>query len=74
MNPERLVDMLNDIAANLGVEPDREEALAAIVAHLRRFWEPGMRRQLLAYVDGGGAGLETLALEAAQRLRQASVT
>ncbi|RQR20874.1 formate dehydrogenase, partial [Burkholderia sp. Bp9143] len=31
--------------------PDREEALSGIAEHIRRFWEPRMRRALLAALD-----------------------
>ena len=31
--------------------PDREEALADIAGHIKRFWEPRMRRALLAHID-----------------------
>lgn len=69
MNIDRLVEMANDIAANLAAEPDRAEAVATMTLHLRRFWEPGMRAQILAYLDQGGSGLDRLACEAIAGLR-----
>ncbi|MEX8493579.1 formate dehydrogenase subunit delta, partial [Sphaerotilus sp.] len=46
--------------------PDRAEAIDEVASHLRKFWEPRMRRQLYAYLDGpqGGAGLGDLVREA----------
>ena len=69
MNIARLVAMANDIAANLAAEPDRAEAVATMTLHLRRFWEPGMRAQILAYLDQGGSELDVLARDAVAALR-----
>ncbi len=33
--------------------------------HLKDFWEPRMREQLLDYIDAGGDGLDDLVLKAA---------
>ena len=39
-------------------------ALEGVTQHLRRFWEPRMRRELLAWFDEqAGAGLRPLVLE-----------
>jgi formate dehydrogenase subunit delta len=47
----------------------REEAIEAIANHLRQFWVPRMRRQIIDYVEKeGGEGLRELAVEAAKRL------
>lgn len=68
MNAERLVAMANDIAAFFAADPDHDAAAAAVASHLRRFWEPRMRRELLAYHAVGGAGLSPLAASAVARL------
>ena len=47
---------------------EREEAIEGIANHLRQFWEPRMRRQIIAYVAAGGEGLDELAVEAVRRL------
>ena len=48
--------------------PDREEALEGIAHHLKRFWEPRMRRALLAHVDqidpGDTTDLSAIVVEA----------
>ncbi|XQU69915.1 hypothetical protein OJJOAM_002646 [Cupriavidus sp. H18C1] len=51
MNLDNLVKMANQIGTFFAAMPDRDEALADIATHLRRFWAPPMRRALL---EGGG--------------------
>ena len=48
MKPENLAQLANDISARLA--PGREPAQAAteVAAHLKRSWEPRMRRELVA--------------------------
>lgn len=58
---EHLVKMANDIADYFASEPDRQAAAGGIAAHLRRFWEPRMRRRIAAHLDSGGEGLSELA-------------
>ncbi|HEV7704960.1 MAG TPA: formate dehydrogenase subunit delta [Gemmatimonadaceae bacterium] len=65
MEVEQLCKMANQIASYYASEPNREEALTSIATHLRRFWDPRMRRQLLQYLDEtGGHDLSPIALEA----------
>ena len=52
MHIESLIRMANQIGAFFDAMPDRDEALHELVQHIRRFWEPRMRKELLAYVDG----------------------
>ncbi|EML1595796.1 MULTISPECIES: formate dehydrogenase subunit delta [Burkholderia] len=51
MNSEHLIDMANQIGAFFESMPDRDEALTGIAEHIRRFWEPRMRRALLVALD-----------------------
>ena len=62
------VRMLNDIAVQFAHRPP-EVAAAAVAGHVRRFWEPRMRAQLLAATLDGGAILEPVALAAVTLLR-----
>lgn len=71
MSKEHLVHMANDIADFFAAEPDREVAIAGIADHIRRFWDPRMRRQLDEHLQAGGEGLQALALAAAQQLASA---
>lgn len=69
MNPNhRLVEMANDIAANLVAYPGRDAAIEAMVVHLQRFWEPTMRLRIVAYLKDGGDGLSALAGDAIAEL------
>ena len=69
MNAERLVAMANDIANFFAAEPDREIAIEGIRDHLRRFWEPRMRQQIVAHMQAHGSGdLSSLAAAAVTRL------
>jgi formate dehydrogenase subunit delta len=62
---EKLVKMANQIAAFFDAEPDRKAALDGIASHLKRFWDPRMRRELLRFVDEhAGQGLSESALAA----------
>lgn len=67
MSPEHMVHMANQIAQFFAAYP-RDEAIAGVADHIRKFWDPRMRKQILAYVAEGGAGLHELALEAVRRL------
>ncbi len=61
MNIDNLVQMANQIGAFFQVYPDREEGLREIANHLQKFWEPRMRRALLAHIDvTGGEGLSEI--------------
>jgi formate dehydrogenase subunit delta len=68
MNIERLVTMANDIATFFEVEPDHELAVTSVRDHLKRFWDPVMRRQLKAHLGEGGEGMLPLAKEAVAEL------
>ena len=68
MNIEHLVKMANDIAAFFAAEPDQVKAAEDIAAHLRRFWDPRMRKQIVEFAASGGHGLSALGLEGVHRL------
>lgn len=70
MNSDNLVKMANQIGTFFEAMPDREEAVADIAIHIKRFWEPRMRRALLERLDGGEeAGLDEIVLLAVTRHR-----
>jgi len=68
MDIKRLIYMANQIATYFRAYPE-EEAIAETATHLRQFWDPRMRRDLLAHLDAGGAGLSPIAHAAAKRLQ-----
>lgn len=65
MNTDKLIRMANQIASFFEADPDRAAALDGIASHLSRFWDPRMRRELLAAIDAGTAeGLRPVVAEA----------
>jgi formate dehydrogenase subunit delta len=60
MELHHLIKMANEIGGFFAQLPEREEALAAIAGHLRNFWEPRMRRELIEYAQRDGAELKEL--------------
>lgn len=72
MNADNLVTMANQIGAFFETMPDRQQALTDIAGHLKRFWEPRMRRSLLQHVDDqAGVQLKAIVLEAVRLHRSA---
>ena len=68
MDVHHLVKMANEIGEFFAQSPDREEAIVSIAAHLRNFWEPRMRRELIAYAQASGSDLKELVRAAVLRL------
>jgi formate dehydrogenase subunit delta len=68
MNIDRLVAMANDIAAFFDAEPDQAMAAEGVRFHLARFWDPRMRREIIAHVQAGGAGMCPTAVAAVNAL------
>jgi len=70
MNPQKLITMANQIAAHFQSEPDKAEAVEHTAGHIKKFWEPRMRRELLAYFDQHGTeGMHELLAAALQERR-----
>ncbi len=69
MDVERLVAMANDIAAFFDAEgSDQAAAAEGVRFHISRFWEPRMRKAIIAHAQKGGAGLSQTARSAVDRL------
>jgi len=68
MKAEKLTMMANQIGAFFKAQGE-EAAPAAIAVHLKKFWDPGMRKDIVAHLDAGGAGLEPLVRRAVELLR-----
>jgi formate dehydrogenase subunit delta len=64
MDLHHLVKMANEIGGFFEQIPDRREAVDAIAAHLKGFWEPRMRREIIAYARSGAGDLKTIVREA----------
>ncbi|HJU70815.1 MAG TPA: formate dehydrogenase subunit delta [Paucimonas sp.] len=72
MDVQHLVRMANQIGAFFESMPDRQQALVDIAGHLKKFWDPRMRRALLQYVDQqGGAQLSAIVQQAVRLYREA---
>jgi len=72
MDIDNLVHMANRIAEFFEAMPDQAEARDGVAQHLQRYWEPRMRRELVAHVQTNqGAGLRPLVLAAVRERMQA---
>ena len=63
-NTEHLVKMANQIESFFRSEVDRNVAVENISGHIKRFWDPRMRKEIISHVHSGGQGLGELSLEA----------
>ncbi len=55
MDVDNLVHMANRIGEFFQTMPDPEAARKDIAEHIHKFWEPRMRRLLIAKIDADGA-------------------
>lgn len=70
-NEERLVYMANQIGKFFKSQ-GHDMAVPGIAEHIKKFWDPRMRKTIFAHLDAGGAGLEPNVLEALKTLKQAT--
>jgi len=68
-NPDRLVYMANQIGKFFESQ-GHDRAVPGIAEHIRKFWDPRMRKMIFAHLDAGGVGLMPNALEALTTLKQ----
>ena len=62
----------HDLVRNFEALPP-PKAAEEIAAHVRKFWEPRMRRELLGYLDAGDARMDPLLVAAAEALREGEI-
>jgi len=67
MDEHNMVHKANEIS-KFFASYSHDEAVAGIQNHIRMYWVPRMRQQIIDYVAGGAAGLHPLAIEAVKRL------
>ena len=60
MRADHLVSMANDIGHFFNAEADKSAAAQGVATHITRYWDPRMRRQIVAHYREGGAGLDPL--------------
>ena len=71
MNIEHLVEMANQIGRFYEAYPNRAEALTSTAQHIRRFWDPRMRAELLRHMDAPGSeGMDPFVVEAVRAHRE----
>ena len=71
MNIDLLIKMANQISEFFQGVTDPKQAAADVATHLHRYWDPRMRKQILAYYEERhGAGLTDTALGGIQILKQ----
>ncbi len=69
MNRDHLIRMANQIGTFFESMPERQEALEGIATHIKKFWEPRMRREFLALLEAGGEGVSPIVREALDKHR-----
>lgn len=67
MHVDKLIQMANRIAEFFAAMPAHDEAVDGVANHLRKFWPPAMRLELLQHVAlAGDTGLHPLVAVALQ--------
>ena len=73
MRTDRLVSMANDIGHFFAADPDKNAGAQSVANHIKRYWDPRMRREIVAHFkEKGGAGLDPIARSAVALLATSS--
>ncbi len=67
----KLVYMANQIGKFFASQGE-DHAVAGTLDHLKKFWDPRMRAQIVEHLDAGGAGLDPKVRAAVEQLKQAA--
>ena len=70
MSPDRLVYMANQIGKFFQSQ-GHDKAVPGIADHIKKFWDPRMRKAIFAHLDAGGAGLDPHVRDALETLKKA---
>jgi len=70
MSPDRLIYMANQIGKFFQSQ-GHDQAVPAIAEHIKKFWDPRMRKAILAHLSAGGTGLDPNVCDAVETLKQA---
>jgi formate dehydrogenase subunit delta len=70
MSPDKLTYMANQIGWFFRSQ-GREKAVAGTAEHIRKYWDPRMRKTIYAHLDAGGKGLDPIVRAALAKLKQA---
>ncbi len=68
MDNSNLIKMANNIGAFFKSEPDHAVAVSGVEQHIKNFWEPRMKKQIIEYVQHGGNELMDIVAEAVRHL------
>lgn len=71
MGPNKLVYMANQIGNFFKAQGSEDKVIAGVAEHIRKFWDPRMRKSIYAHIDNGGEGLEPHVKAAIEKLKQA---
>lgn len=69
---DRLVYMANQIGKFFQSQ-GRDKEVSGVAEHIRKFWDPRMRKGIFEHLDTGGAGLDPNVREAIASLKAAGV-
>ena len=73
MNIDHMIKMANEIG-DFFRGATAAQASQDVARHLKRYWDPRMRKQMLEYLDERqGAGLSDIALNAVMQLKAESL-
>ena len=70
MKIQHLVKMANQIGQFFEFEPDHHQAVNDVATHLKRFWDPRMRKAIVSHAKNGGEGLLPIVMKAIQENQQ----
>jgi len=56
-SPDRLIYMANQIGTFFNSQ-GQAKAVPGIAEHIHKFWDPRMRKAIMAHLDAGGEGLD----------------
>jgi len=62
------IRLINKVVVHFGYLPT-EQAVTEVAEHVRKFWDPRMKRRLFDLVDAAAGDLEPVALAAVALLR-----
>lgn len=67
MTLDKLIYMANQIGKFFASQ-GREQAAAGTADHIKKFWDPRMRAEILAHLEAGGQGLDPVVRTALERV------
>jgi formate dehydrogenase subunit delta len=62
------IRLINQVVVHFGYL-STEQAVTEVADHVRKFWDPRMKRRLFELVDSGASDFEPVAVAAAELLR-----